>query len=52
MHRMQVHSEPPVRVQLDGDEWSTTPLELEVHPGALDVLAPELDADLPNQTAS
>jgi len=51
MHRMQVHSEPPVPVQLDGDEWSTTPLELEVHPGALDVLAPELKADLLNQAA-
>jgi YegS/Rv2252/BmrU family lipid kinase len=41
MHRLQVHSEPPVPVQLDGDEWSITPLELEVHPGALEVLAPE-----------
>lgn len=52
MHRLQVHSEPAVPVQLDGDEWSTTPLELEVHPGALDVLAPAFNADSPNPAAS
>ena len=52
MQRLQVHSEPPVPVQLDGDEWSTTPLELEVHPGALNVLAPEPNADSPNPAAS
>ncbi|MEO6907235.1 MAG: diacylglycerol kinase family protein, partial [Abditibacteriaceae bacterium] len=52
MHRLQVHSEPPVPVQLDGDEWSTTPLELEVHPGALDVLAPATGKDSLNLTAS
>jgi len=52
MQRLQVHSEPPVPVQLDGDEWSTTPLELEVHPGALEVLAPEQNADSPNPAAS
>lgn len=52
MQRLQVYSEPAVPVQLDGDEWSTTPLELEVHPGALEVLAPEPNADSSNPTAS
>lgn len=52
MHRLQVHSDPPVPVQLDGDEWSTTPLELEVHPGALEVLAPETTKDSLNLRAS
>jgi YegS/Rv2252/BmrU family lipid kinase len=35
-----VESDPPVPVQLDGDEWGTTPLELSILPGVLDVLAP------------
>ena len=37
---VRVESEPPVPVQLDGDEWGTTPLELSVLPGVLQVLAP------------
>lgn len=43
MHHLEVHSEPPVPVQLDGDEWATTPLELQVYPAALEVLAPPSD---------
>ena len=50
--RVQVISEPPVPVQLDGDEWAVTPLELEVHPAALEVLAPAAGADLPNLEGS
>lgn len=52
MRRLQVHSDPPVPVQLDGDEWSTTPLEFEVHPNALEVLAPTANADSTNLTVS
>lgn len=37
---LRVESDPPVPVQLDGDEWGTTPVELSLLPGVLDVLAP------------
>jgi len=37
---VQIEATPPVPVQLDGDEWGTTPLELQMLPAALDVLAP------------
>ena len=37
---LRVESDPPVPVQLDGDEWGTTPLELSLLPGVLNVLAP------------
>ncbi|MBW3637099.1 MAG: hypothetical protein KY445_11660, partial [Armatimonadetes bacterium] len=37
---VKIESAPPVPVQLDGDEWGTTPLELRVCPGVLDVLSP------------
>ncbi|HVF10472.1 MAG TPA: diacylglycerol kinase family protein [Abditibacteriaceae bacterium] len=37
---VHVTSEPAVPVQLDGDEWSQTPVELTVLPGVLNVLAP------------
>lgn len=37
---VRVESEPPVPVQLDGDEWAQTPVELSILPGALQVLAP------------
>lgn len=37
---VQIEATPPVPVQLDGDEWGTTPLELQMLAGALDVLAP------------
>ncbi|RYX80419.1 diacylglycerol kinase family lipid kinase [bacterium] len=37
---VRIESTPPVPVQLDGDEWGTTPLELKMIPGSLDVLAP------------
>lgn len=37
---VKIESAPLVPVQLDGDEWGTTPLELRVCPGVLDVLSP------------
>lgn len=37
---LRIESEPPVPVQLDGDEWSRTPIEVSVLPNALRVLAP------------
>ncbi len=37
---VRIESTPPVPVQLDGDEWGTTPLELKMLSGSLDVLAP------------
>jgi diacylglycerol kinase family enzyme len=36
-----IESEPPVPVQLDGDEWGQTPVQLGITPAALQVLAPE-----------
>ena len=36
-----LHSDEPVPVQLDGDEWTRTPIEITVLPGALRVLSPE-----------
>ncbi len=41
--KLRIESEPPVPVQLDGDEWSRTPFEVSVLPGALRVLAPLSD---------
>ncbi len=40
---VKIESAPPIPVQLDGDEWGTTPLELRVCPGVLQVLAPQED---------
>jgi diacylglycerol kinase family enzyme len=40
---VKIESSPAIPVQLDGDEWGTTPLELQVHPGVLQVLAPPSD---------
>jgi YegS/Rv2252/BmrU family lipid kinase len=37
---LQIESEPPAPVQLDGDEWSRTPIHIAVQPAALRVLAP------------
>ena len=37
---VQVESSPPIPIQLDGDEWGTTPAELSMLPGVLDVLVP------------
>ncbi len=42
---LRVESEPPVPVQLDGDEWSRTPIEVTVLPYALRVLAPLVESD-------
>jgi diacylglycerol kinase (ATP) len=38
---VRIESDPPVPVQLDGDEWARTPIEVSLLPGALHVLAPE-----------
>lgn len=37
---LRVESSPNVPIQLDGDEWASTPVELSVLTGALRVLAP------------
>ncbi|MDF2440119.1 MAG: hypothetical protein JWN98_1103 [Abditibacteriota bacterium] len=37
---VRVESKPPVPIQLDGDEWGYTPVEISVLPGALHVMAP------------
>jgi YegS/Rv2252/BmrU family lipid kinase len=37
---VRIESKPPVPIQLDGDEWSYSPVEISVLPGALRVLAP------------
>ena len=37
---VRVESSPPIPIQLDGDEWGTTPAELSMLPGVLDVLVP------------
>ena len=36
-----VESTPPVPVQLDGDAWATTPVEIKILPAALNVFVPE-----------
>jgi diacylglycerol kinase family enzyme len=35
-----LHSDESVPVQLDGDEWTRTPIEITVLPAALRVLSP------------
>lgn len=37
---VRVESSPPIPIQLDGDEWGTTPAQLSMLPGVLDVLVP------------
>ena len=37
---LRVESSPNVPIQLDGDEWSNTPVELSMLPAALRVLVP------------
>lgn len=41
---VSIQSEPPVPVQLDGDEWGQTPVQLGIMPAALRVLAPETNS--------
>lgn len=36
-----VESDPPIPVQLDGDSWATTPVEIKIIPNALNVFAPQ-----------
>lgn len=36
-----VESSPPIPIQLDGDEWGTTPAELSMLPSVLDVFVPK-----------
>jgi len=43
-----IETDEPVPVQLDGDEWARTPIQIGVLPGALQVLAP-LDDVQPSQ---
>ena len=38
---VRIESSPPIPIQLDGDEWGTTPAELSMLPGVLDVLVPK-----------
>jgi diacylglycerol kinase (ATP) len=38
---LRVESSPNVPIQLDGDEWASTPVELSVIPAALRVLVPD-----------
>ena len=38
---VRVESSPPIPIQLDGDEWGTTPAQLSMLPGVLDVLVPK-----------
>jgi diacylglycerol kinase (ATP) len=45
---LRVESSPNVPIQLDGDEWADTPVELSILPGAISILAPpENDAPAP-----
>ena len=37
---VRVESSPPIPIQLDGDEWGTTPVELSMLSGVLDVMVP------------
>ncbi len=37
---VKIEASPDVPIQLDGDEWGRTPVEIKVLPGALQVLAP------------
>lgn len=37
---VQITSDPPIPVQLDGDEWGYTPVEIKIIPSVLNVLAP------------
>ncbi len=41
---LQIESEPSAPVQLDGDEWTRTPIQISVQPAALRVLAPSPEA--------
>jgi YegS/Rv2252/BmrU family lipid kinase len=41
--RIVIESEPPQAVQLDGELWGRTPVEIEVIPGATSVLVPSED---------
>ena len=45
--RVQIESVPPIPIQLDGDEWSQTPVELSIKSGVLDVLAPKTVPETP-----
>ena len=38
---VKVESSPPIPIQLDGDEWGTTPAQLSMLPSVLDVFVPK-----------
>ncbi len=42
--KVKIESSPPIPIQLDGDEWGHTPVELSIKAGVLDVLCPR-DSD-------
>ncbi len=53
VRRMEVRTEEPVSVQADGDPIGTTPIEIEVLPRALRIVAPRtMPSDLLSDTAS
>jgi diacylglycerol kinase family enzyme len=37
---VRIESDAPVAVQVDGDPWGETPVEIEIVPDALEVYAP------------
>jgi YegS/Rv2252/BmrU family lipid kinase len=43
---LRVESSPSVPIQLDGDEWASTPVELSMLPGALRVLTPTVEPQI------
>lgn len=43
VQKLRIESSPNVPIQLDGDEWGQTPIELSIRPSALRVLAPQLE---------
>lgn len=44
---LRVESSPNVPIQLDGDEWADTPVELSILPGAIEILAPPESEAIP-----
>jgi diacylglycerol kinase family enzyme len=53
--QVKIVSEPPVPVQLDGDEWGYTPVVIGVLPSAIKVLSPpteDADDTLPQATSN
>jgi YegS/Rv2252/BmrU family lipid kinase len=47
VEKLRVESSPNVPIQLDGDEWADTPVELSILPGAIAILAPPESEAIP-----